>query len=45
MPLNHIEISPTDLASIFFNRKTPSHQQRSALPSHVAKIYQGSLDN
>ena len=42
----HIENSPEDLASIIFNQKTPSHQERLELmPSHVAKIYQGFLDN
>jgi len=42
----HIENSPEDLASIIFNQKTPSHQERLELmPPHVAKIYQGFLDN
>ena len=42
----HIENSPEDLATIFFNQKTPSHQERlQLLPSHVAKIYQRFLNN
>ena len=42
----HIENSPEDLAVIIFNQKTPSHKERlELLPSHVAKIYQGFLDN
>ena len=42
----HIENTPEELAAIIFNDKTPSHQERlELLPSHVAKIYQGFLDN
>lgn len=44
--LNDTEISPEDLASLVFQWKTPSHQERlEMLPNHVAKIYKTFLDN